>query len=391
MSKKPAIQSLGIQNLLSFGERGAKVELGPLNVLIGPNGSGKSNFLEVIGLLKAVPGDFADAVSNTGGISDCLWKGQKNPVASLEIIANPRRTNTPLRYSLSFMKRGGKLAITDEFLETAVLPKNATTHRTFLKYLEGEPIVYSNGTKEAIPEEEQDAQQSVLAQRKDPTRFPEITFLGRLLASFRLYQDWEFGQSSKMRDLYGAELKNDFLEEDIANFGIMLNRFISNPDVRPELLRYLKLFYEDAVNVATPIQGGLVDIRLEEKNRISIPATRMSDGTLRWLALLTILLHPTPPPLVCLEEPELGLHPDIIRPLGELLIEASKRMQLIVTTHSDALVDHLTDMPESVIICEKEDGSTTLRRLDRGKLSSWLERYRLGELWRTGEIGGNRW
>jgi predicted ATPase len=94
---------------------------------------------------------------------------------------------------------------------------------------------------------------------------------------------------------------------------------------------------------------------------------------------------------VCLEEPELGLHPDIIRPLAELLIKASQRMQLIVTTHSDALVDHLTDIPESVIVCEKEDGSTTLQRLDRRRLSSWLERYRLGELWRTGEIGGNRW
>lgn len=171
----------------------------------------------------------------------------------------------------------------------------------------------------------------------------------------------------------------------------MLNRFMSDPHVGSELLKYLRMFYEDAVAIHTPIQAGLVDIRLEERNKLSIPALRLSDGTLRWLALLTILLHPTPPPLVCLEEPELGLHPDIIRPLAELLIKASERMQLIVTTHSDALVDHLTDIPESVIVCEKEGGSTTLQRLDRRRLSSWLERYRLGELWRTGEIGGNRW
>ncbi len=391
MSKKPAIQSLAIQSLLSFGDKGVKIALGPLNVLIGPNGSGKSNFLEIIGLLKAIPKDFADAISKSGGISECLWKGSKNPIARLEVVANPRRTRTPVCYALSFTKKAGKLAITDEFLESAPLPKGQAAPQTFLRYLNGAPIIYSNGTKEAFPDEEQDAQQSVLAQRKDPMRYPEITYLGRLLAAFRLYQNWEFGQDSKMRDLYGAELKNDYLEEDVANFGIMLNRFMSNPHVRPELLKYLKMFYEDAEYVATPIQGGLVDIRLEEKNRISIPAIRVSDGTLRWLALLTILLHPTPPPLVCLEEPELGLHPDIIRPLAELLIKASERMQLIVTTHSDALVDHLTDIPESVIVCEKEDGSTTLNRLDRRRLSSWLERYRLGELWRTGEIGGNRW
>src|SRR5208337_5191742 len=123
---------------------------------------------------------------------------------------------------------------------------------------------------EAFLDEEQNDQQSVLAQRKDPTRYPEITYLGRLFASFRLYQNWDFGQDSKVRDLYGAELKNDYLEENNENFGIMLNRFMSNPHVGPELLKYLKMFYEDVVNIYTPIQGGLVDIRLEEKNKISM-------------------------------------------------------------------------------------------------------------------------
>src|SRR5208337_724698 len=140
MSKKPAIQSFGIQNLLSFGEGGAKIELGALNVLIGPNGSGKSNFLEIIGLLKAIPSDFADAISFSGGISDCLWKGTlKTPIARLEVVANPRRTRTPLRYTLSFTKKAGKLAITDELLETAPLPKGQAAPQTFLKYLNGAP------------------------------------------------------------------------------------------------------------------------------------------------------------------------------------------------------------------------------------------------------------
>ncbi|HUI43449.1 MAG TPA: AAA family ATPase, partial [Terriglobia bacterium] len=220
--------------------------------------------------------------------------------------------------------------------------------------------------------------------------YPEITYLGRLFRAFRLYPDWEFGQTSKVRDSYQAEAKTDFLEEDISNLGLMLNRWLSDPQVRPDLLRYLKGFYEDAEDIHTPIQGGLVDIRLEEKNRISIPAIRMSDGTLRWLALLAILLHPAPPPIVCLEEPELGLHPDAIRSLGELLLDASKRTQLIVTTHSDSLVDQFTENPEAVVVFEKRRGSTTLKRLNRKQLSSWLDRYRLGQLWRTGEIGGNR-
>jgi len=194
-----------------------------------------------------------------------------------------------------------------------------------------------------------------------------------------------------MRDLYGAELKNDFLEEDISNLGLMLNKLRADSKVNAKLLESLKMFYEGVQDILTPIQGGLVDVRLQEGNGISIPAIRLSDGTLRWLCLLTILLHPDPPPLVCIEEPELGLHPDMIRPLVKLLIDASQRMQLIVTTHSDALVDELTGMPDAVIVCEKHKGSTTLKRLGREELCAWLKRYTLGQLWRTGEIGGNRW
>jgi predicted ATPase len=151
------------------------------------------------------------------------------------------------------------------------------------------------------------------------------------------------------------------------------------------------MFYQGAEDILTPIQGGLVDVRVEEENGITIPASRLSDGTLRWLSLLTILLHPDPPPLVCIEEPELGLHPDMIQPLAKLLLSASERMQLIVTTHSDGLVDELSGNPSAVIVCEKRNASSILKRLNSEQLSDWLKRYTLGQLWRTGEIGGNRW
>jgi predicted ATPase len=104
-----------------------------------------------------------------------------------------------------------------------------------------------------------------------------------------------------------------------------------------------------------------------------------------------VLCHPSPPPLVCLEEPELGLHPDLLPGLADLLIEASHRMQLIVTTHSDVLVDGLTKTPEAVIVCEKQEGSTKMTRLSAEGLTQWLGSYGLGQLWRSGEIGGNRW
>jgi predicted ATPase len=104
-----------------------------------------------------------------------------------------------------------------------------------------------------------------------------------------------------------------------------------------------------------------------------------------------VLCHPNPPPLVCIEEPELGLHPDVLPTLADLLKEAATRTQLIVTTHSDVLVDAMSDQPDSVLVAEKTDMGTTLTRLDAEKLKPWLEKYRLGQLWTRGELGGTRW
>lgn len=87
----------------------------------------------------------------------------------------------------------------------------------------------------------------------------------------------------------------------------------------------------------------------------------------------------------------MGLHPDILPKLADLLLQTAQRTQLIVTTHSDLLVDALTDHPEAVIICEKHAGRTKLRRLNKSDLAPWLEKYRLGQLWTTGQIGGTRW
>lgn len=122
-----------------------------------------------------------------------------------------------------------------------------------------------------------------------------------------------------------------------------------------------------------------------------IPAGRLSDGTLRYLCLLAILCDPTPPPLICIEEPELGLHPDMLPKLADLLREASGRTQLVVTTHSDVLVDAMTESPESVVVIEKHGGETTMNRLKADDLKVWLDKYRLGQLWTRGQIGGTRW
>jgi predicted ATPase len=95
--------------------------------------------------------------------------------------------------------------------------------------------------------------------------------------------------------------------------------------------------------------------------------------------------------LICIDEPEIGLHPDVLPTLASLLKNASERTQIIVTTHSDMLVDALSDQAESVVVAEKGAEGTTLTRLDTEKLKPWLEQYGLGKLWTRGDIGGTRW
>lgn len=410
MIQKPAIKSLNIQNLLSFGPASPPITLGPLNVLIGPNGSGKSNLIEVIGLLQSTPRDLAVPIREGGGIVEWLWKRPRHqlsydrvrrapsektarsmPTATIEVSANPVRIRGSIRYRLAFTGVNYQLDVRDERVEAEDAPRRPGDTPVYFGYVNGRPMLKMNGSQRELPRDQVNPQQSILSQRKDPAQYPELTYLGRLFGGIEIYRDWEFGPTSEARNLFGPEQSTEYLDEDISNLGLMLNRLNSEPGTKSELLKYLKLFYDGAEAVETPIKGALVDVHLIERGGVSISAVRLSDGTLRWLALLTILLHPSPPPLVCIEEPELGLHPDIIPPLAQLLREASRRMQLIVTTHSDSLVSELTDIPETVIVCEKENGSTVLKRLERKKLSAWLSTYSLGHLWRKGEIGGNRW
>jgi len=180
------------------------------------------------------------------------------------------------------------------------------------------------------------------------------------------------------------------LEEDYSNLGLTLSRLRRTPKVKAAILDALRDLYEGLDDFEVPTQGGYVEFVFYE-GEFSVPATRLSDGTLRYLCLLAILCDPDPPPLICIEEPELGLHPDILPNLADLLVQASERTQLIVTTHSDILIDAMTERPETVVVCEKHSGKTSLTRLEGDELTVWLEKYRLGQLWMRGELGGTRW
>jgi predicted ATPase len=395
------IRSIRLENLLSYGPNSRALPLEPLNVLIGPNASGKSNLIEALSLLAAAPSDLQVPIREGGGVGDWLWKGSGSRVtASLDVTLDYPQGPMPLRYRLAFTETASRFDLRDEAIENEESTGGHDKPYFYYAYQGGHPALNvkadtdENGgrAERRLQREEVSSDQSILSQRRGADSYPELTYVAGRFERMKFYREWNLGRYTSPRVPQKTDLPQDSLLEDASNLGLVLNDLQNRPDVKRQILERLRAFYDSVTDVLTTIQGGTVQIFFHEKElKHPVPATRLSDGTLRYLCLLAILCHPEPPPVVCIEEPELGLHPDVIPEVAKMLLEASARTQLFVTTHSDILVDALTATPEAVIVCEKVDGSTELRRLDAEKLKPWLDKYRLGELWISGELGGMRW
>lgn len=379
------LREITLRNVLSYGPESLPIPLGNLNVLIGPNGSGKSNLIEAIALLRFMPLDSLRSV--IGGVTEWIWKGNPKAEASIEALFNKSATTNPIRHTIAFRAENQAFRMTREVIEER---EQLPASNFFYRWENGNPVVSQAGQQRELSRESVEVDKSILAQRRDPENYPELSYVASAYEKIRVYREWSFGRKSVFRIPQKADARNDRLEEDFSNLGLFINRLRQKPKAKKAILTALSDLYEGLSDFDVSVEGGTVQVFFTEGD-FTIPATRLSDGTLRYLCLLAILCDPTPPPLICIEEPELGLHPDILPKVADLLIAASERTQLIVTTHSDILVDAMTERPEAILVCEKHEGQTEMRRLDSQKLAVWLEDYRLGELWTRGELGGTRW
>lgn len=411
-SLRPLVKSITLEGFLSFGyaPRGlCEMPLAALNVIIGPNGSGKSNLIEALSVLRAVPRDLPLPIRQGGGVKDWLWKGSAGygcafsdgsgagvPAARVELvfgegwISRFERGDPAVRYRLVFGAEGDAFVLLDERLENAEVKPGQTKPYFYFGYENGRPMLNVKGGQRELRREDVDRTQSIVSQRKDPDAYPELTQLGELLGRIRIYRSWEFGPNASVRAACNLDVRTDHLTENFDNLPARLGVLKRNPIVKRRMVDLVRDLAPGLDDFDVIPEGGSLSLYLTEGD-LSFPARRLSDGTLRYLCLVAILVDPDPSPMICIEEPELGLHPDVLPQLAALLLEASKRTQLVVTTHSDMLVDALSETPEAIVVCEKRDGATHLERLDAEKLKPWLETYRLGELWNRGEIGGTRW
>lgn len=383
------LRSITLRNILSFGPDTPPLELRALNVLIGPNGSGKSNLLDAVELLRVSP----DTDNLRAELKDdhWFWKGPpRAKIAFVRVHIGLAFVDTDVLHGLEIHEHGSADWLLSEDIQSGFTFGDTVYHSEDFESGKDGIKAKIAGISTDISPDEFNVKASALSQLRGRNQYPTLTLLTAAYRQIRLYREWTFGRNSVPRLPRRTDERNGFLAEDGSNLGLVLNKLRTYPEVKDQFISALNELYEGIRDFDVLVEGNTAQIFLREGNT-SIPATRLSDGTLRYLCLLAILLHPTPPPLICLEEPELGLHPDAIVAVGKLIKEASTRTQLIITTHSRVLIDTFQDSPEDVVVVSKQDGSTRMERLDADKLRPYLDTYSLSNLWSSGDIGGNRW
>jgi len=388
------IHELRLAGLLSFGPDTPSMKMEQLNILVGPNGSGKSNFIEAIALLRSAATKLTTPIREKGGggVAEWIWKGKPNGTAAIEATIMLDGEQDFIKHSIEFAAESQRFVLLDERIGKDVVYPSQPDGYYFYRILRGTPLlmIQDKGGERYLKLKDVSQDESILSQRRDPEHYPQLSKLARDYERIRIYREWSFGRSSTFRTPQSADLPSDRLEENFSNLGLFLNHLREIPDIKKLIRAELRNLYSGLDDFDIRVKGGTVEVFLTEGNFV-IPASRLSDGTLRFLCLLAILCDPNPAPLICIEEPELGMHPDMLPGIADLLVAASERTQLVVTTHSDILVDAMTDRPECVVVFDKHDGLTTAKRLNANDLKIWLKDYRLGRLWTDGQIGGVRW
>jgi len=341
------------------------LELAQLNVLIGANGAGKSNFVSLFGLLNDLYEKRLQVhVARAGGADALLHFGQKH--------------TQEISISLHFGRNGYEARLAPAATGGLFLAKESCWYTGFQltsKYT----VPLASGTMESGLAEEASSTKGRIAQHVEAS-----------LRSWKVYHFHDTSTSARMKQPCDLG-DNSFLRPDGANlaaFLYLLER--THPREFQQIVAAIQMvapFFEGFQLRPDPLNPQKIQLEWRERGSdIYFNAYALSDGTLRFIALATLLLQPRPPTTVVIDEPELGLHPYAIVLLTSLFRSAAQRSQIILSTQSVTLVNQLR--PEDVIVVDRTGSASTFRRPSEAEINSWLEGYSLGELWEKNVIGG---
>ncbi|CAN1575802.1 COG4637 Predicted ATPase [Spirosomataceae bacterium] len=337
-----------------------KIDLGKMNVLIGQNGAGKSNFISAFRFLKNIIDKKLKVTSLKIGADNLLYYGSKE--------------TDQIYFNLDFRPNTYNITLKPTNNDTLFVEFE---HAGFWR--KEYPSPYFDTT--TMAEEES---------RLSDVKKGIPRYVYDELKNWRIYHFHDTSETAGFKK-YGSLADNSFLFEDAANIAsflyIMKHKFPKHYERIIKTIQLVIPFFKDFVLEPNKLNEDLIRLEWQDiySEKTFLPS-QLSDGSLRFICMATLLLQPELPKVILLDEPELGLHPSAITILAGLLLKASTRSQVIVSTQSVSLVNEFDS--ESIIVVEKQESETVFKRLDSELLESWLDEYSLGDLWDKNIIGG---
>jgi predicted ATPase len=356
-----SVKSLTVTGYKSIREL-RNFELTNLNVLIGANGAGKSNFINLFRLLNEMYEQQLQVyVQKQGGPDALLHFG--------------RNTTERLHAEFYFSANGYKF----DLVPTA---DNRLIFQHETSWFKG---VYFDKTASALLGVGHT--ESQLKDAKDKYS----PYVRESVSNWRVYHFHDTSDTAKVKQRHATN-DNLRLKIDAANLAAYLRMLKQQHEAEyqriVQTVRLVLPFFDDFVH--RPGEPEHIELEWTQKGKPDTPfkAHMLSDGSLRFICLATLLLQPVSllPDTILIDEPELGLHPYAITILTDIFKQVAEDRQLIVSTQSVELVNELT--AEDVIVVDQDNGASTFRRYTQDELAGWVEEYALGEIWKRNILGG---
>lgn len=407
------IKSIRITRFFSFGEA-QTITLSPdTNILVGINGTGKSNFLKaLLFLYESVVGEGMEKLFSEkwGGFSSAVnFSDAKTEQITIHYEFDKEKLKELYQDGYEFENNPDYLiGITKQGISNYMITEVfgylfSKTNRYYLVSLKNnwtalskEAIIMNQKAinEHEIPSEKFNSKELILRQLSDPTQYPALHTIKRAIEQIKVYTYFDTTQNSIVRQLspYYSAL---YLLQDGRNITHLLN-YLSNQEIPAykqimELLRkHINPNFED---LGFMVMGnGKILLTLKEKYlEKTITIDHISDGTLRFLLLLAILYNPNRGKVICIDEPEIGLHPDMIKTIAEGIKYAAKTgSQMIIATHSPLLLNYF-ELEDLQIFEKDEKNQSIVIRKSEEDFKDWEGEFLVGQMWLSGQIGGVRW
>lgn len=371
-----------------------QVPLRGLNVMIGPNGAGKTALLETIQLLQhGSQLQLDDFIVAHGGIDSLINRGSngnrpnRTSIEILVEVENSQRSDRPMVYSVELQSLQHTAAKGTERLEWQIYPDPPP-----LRYIDaqGERIRYFDPDTKKLEEPDWQVRPNELALAQMPKHklFQEPGALRDLLASavYQSFLDTNPRSPVRLPQTLTTAIRPGPNGEGL--YSALFNLRSKARDVYERILALLEQGFPGFHRIEFEVVGaGQVTLMwLDRHAKEPLYPNQLSEGTLRFLWLITSLLSPAIPPILMLDEPEVSLHPELLMLLAAVLQEAAINSQVMVATHSPDLIRWLR--PEQVLVVDKSEGASSYVWADSMRLDDWLREYTLDELWLMGTLGG---